>query len=66
MAGPGHGWTDPVVTPERGLRVVEGLPTGFHEPRASHPGLLATVAGPALLGAVARVRRREPPAAVTL
>ena len=34
------------MTPERGVRVVDGLLTGFHEPRASHLDLLAAVAGP--------------------
>lgn len=43
------GWTDLVVTPERGVRVVDGLLTGFHEPRASHLDLLAAVAGRELL-----------------
>ena len=32
----GDGWTDLVVTPERGLRAVDGLLTGWHEPEASH------------------------------
>ena len=45
----GCGWTDLVVTPERGVRVVDGLLTGFHEPRASHLDLLAAVAGPDLV-----------------
>jgi S-adenosylmethionine:tRNA ribosyltransferase-isomerase len=40
-----RGWTDLVVTPERGVRVVDGLLTGFHEPRASHWALLEAVAG---------------------
>ncbi|MEU7906493.1 S-adenosylmethionine:tRNA ribosyltransferase-isomerase [Actinoplanes sp. NPDC049118] len=48
-AGQAHGWTDLVVTPERGLRVVDGLLTGFHEPRASHLDMLAAVAGTPLL-----------------
>jgi S-adenosylmethionine:tRNA ribosyltransferase-isomerase len=43
------GWTNLVVTPERGLRVVDGLLTGWHEPRASHLDLLEAVAGHALL-----------------
>ncbi|BCB86891.1 S-adenosylmethionine:tRNA ribosyltransferase-isomerase [Phytohabitans suffuscus] len=43
------GWTELVVTPERGVRVVDGLLTGFHEPRASHLDLLETVAGRPLL-----------------
>src|SRR3712207_8229590 len=38
-----------VVTPERGARVVDGLLTGFHEPRASHLDLLAAIAGRELL-----------------
>ncbi|SNT43943.1 S-adenosylmethionine:tRNA ribosyltransferase-isomerase [Asanoa hainanensis] len=45
----GSGWTDLVVTPERGVRVVDGLLTGFHPPRASHLDLLAAVAGPDLV-----------------
>jgi len=45
----GEGWTDLVVTPERGVRVVDGLLTGFHEPRASHLDLLAAVAGTELV-----------------
>jgi S-adenosylmethionine:tRNA ribosyltransferase-isomerase len=44
-----RGWTDLVVTPDRGVRVVDGLLTGLHEPRASHLDLLAAVAGPDLL-----------------
>jgi S-adenosylmethionine:tRNA ribosyltransferase-isomerase len=46
---PARGWTDLVVTPDRGVRVVSGLLTGFHEPRASHLDLLAAVAGTDLL-----------------
>jgi len=46
---PAQGWTDLVVTPDRGVRVVSGLLTGFHEPRASHLDLLAAVAGTELL-----------------
>ena len=30
------GWTDVVITPERSVRVVDGLLTGWHEPEASH------------------------------
>lgn len=47
---PGSGWTDLVITPERGLRAVDGLVTGWHEPGASHLQMLAAVAGPSLLG----------------
>jgi S-adenosylmethionine:tRNA ribosyltransferase-isomerase len=42
---PGEGWTDLVITPERGLRGVDGLLTGLHEPRASHLALLEALAG---------------------
>jgi S-adenosylmethionine:tRNA ribosyltransferase-isomerase len=44
-----EGWTGLVVTPERGLRVVDGLITGWHEPDASHLQLLEAIAGPELL-----------------
>jgi S-adenosylmethionine:tRNA ribosyltransferase-isomerase len=42
---PGEGWTDVVVTPERGVRAVDGLVTGWHEPQASHLLMLEAVAG---------------------
>jgi S-adenosylmethionine:tRNA ribosyltransferase-isomerase len=42
---PASGWTDLVVTPERGVRAIGGLLTGFHEPKASHLDLLAAVVG---------------------
>jgi S-adenosylmethionine:tRNA ribosyltransferase-isomerase len=41
----GEGWTDLVVTPERGVRAVDALVTGFHEPRASHLAMLEAIAG---------------------
>jgi S-adenosylmethionine:tRNA ribosyltransferase-isomerase len=41
----GEGWTDLVISPERGVRVVDGLLTGFHEPRASHLAMLEALAG---------------------
>jgi S-adenosylmethionine:tRNA ribosyltransferase-isomerase len=46
---PGAGWTELVVTPERGVRAVDGLVTGWHEPAASHLLLLEAVAGRPLL-----------------
>jgi len=46
---PGEGWTDVVVTPARGVRAVDGLITGWHEPRASHLALLEAVAGRTIL-----------------
>ena len=42
---PGEGWTDLVVTPERGIRAVDALLTGLHEPRSSHLGMLEALAG---------------------
>jgi S-adenosylmethionine:tRNA ribosyltransferase-isomerase len=42
---PGEGWTALVVTPERGIHAVNGLLTGFHEPRATHLLMLETLAG---------------------
>ena len=41
----GEGWTDLVITPERGVRTVDALVTGFHEPRASHLAMLEAIAG---------------------
>jgi S-adenosylmethionine:tRNA ribosyltransferase-isomerase len=41
----GEGWTPLVVTAERGVRAVDGLLTGLHEPRASHLAMLEAVAG---------------------
>ncbi|WP_371483110.1 S-adenosylmethionine:tRNA ribosyltransferase-isomerase [Kitasatospora sp. NBC_00315] len=43
------GWTDLVITPQRGVRAVDGLLTGWHEPRASHLLMLEAVAGRPLL-----------------
>jgi S-adenosylmethionine:tRNA ribosyltransferase-isomerase len=42
---PGSGWTSLTITPERGVHVVDGLITGWHEPGASHLLLLEAVAG---------------------
>jgi S-adenosylmethionine:tRNA ribosyltransferase-isomerase len=49
LVRPGAGWTDLVITPERGLRTVDGLLTGWHETASSHMKLLSTAAGPELL-----------------
>jgi S-adenosylmethionine:tRNA ribosyltransferase-isomerase len=45
----GEGCTSLVVTAERGLRVVDGLLTGWHEPEASHLLMLEAAAGAELL-----------------
>ncbi|RFU83087.1 S-adenosylmethionine:tRNA ribosyltransferase-isomerase [Streptomyces triticagri] len=42
---PAAGFTDLVVTPERGVRAVDGLLTGLHEPEASHLRMLEAIAG---------------------
>lgn len=53
------GRTELVVTPERGVRVVDGLLTGLHEPQASHLLMLEAVAGRAAVdrGYAEAVRR---------
>lgn len=48
---PAGGWTDLVVTPERAVRSVDGLLTGWHEPEASHLAMLEAIAGSELLEA---------------
>ncbi|MFJ2866569.1 S-adenosylmethionine:tRNA ribosyltransferase-isomerase [Kitasatospora sp. NPDC087314] len=53
------GWTELVITPERGVRAVDGLLTGWHEPRASHLLMLAAVAGRPLLTACYRAAVRH-------
>ncbi len=42
---PGEGWTNLVIKPDRKLRSIDGLLTGFHEPRSSHLGILTALAG---------------------
>ena len=46
---PGSGWTEHVISPLTGVRAVDGILTGWHEPEASHLDLLEAVAGRALL-----------------
>jgi S-adenosylmethionine:tRNA ribosyltransferase-isomerase len=45
----GEGWTDVVITPQRGIRAVNGLLTGLHEPLSSHLAMLEALAGRAHL-----------------
>jgi S-adenosylmethionine:tRNA ribosyltransferase-isomerase len=42
-------WTSLVVTPERGVKVVDAILTGWHEPEASHLLMLEAIAGRELL-----------------
>jgi S-adenosylmethionine:tRNA ribosyltransferase-isomerase len=44
-----HGWTELVIAPERPIRAVDGMITGWHEPAASHLAMLEAVAGGELL-----------------
>jgi len=46
---PAAGWTSLTITPERGVRAVDGLLTGWHEPDASHLLMLEAFAGRELL-----------------
>ena len=73
---PDDGWTNLVVTPERGLWAIDGLLTGLHEPESSHLDLLRAAAGEALLDQelrgrararlpLARVRRQPPRPSLT-
>jgi S-adenosylmethionine:tRNA ribosyltransferase-isomerase len=56
---PGDGWTELVVTPERGVRAVDGIVTGWHEPEASHLAMLEAIAGRDLLDASYRAALEE-------
>jgi len=49
VVSPGTGWTETVVTPDRTVRSVDGLLTGWHEPEASHLAMLEAIAGRDLL-----------------
>jgi S-adenosylmethionine:tRNA ribosyltransferase-isomerase len=42
---PGEGWTSLVITPQRGLRAVNAMLTGLHEPYASHLAMLEALCG---------------------
>ena len=42
---PSRGWTGLHITPDRPMRVVDGLLTGFHEPASTHLAILESVAG---------------------
>jgi S-adenosylmethionine:tRNA ribosyltransferase-isomerase len=45
----GDGWTNLVITADRGVRTADALLTGWHEPQASHLMMLEAVAGKELL-----------------
>lgn len=41
---PGQGYTKLVITPQRGMRAVDGILTGWHEPKATHLMMLEAIA----------------------
>jgi S-adenosylmethionine:tRNA ribosyltransferase-isomerase len=45
-----EGWTNLLVTPERGLWTIDGLLTGLHEPDSSHLEMIRAASGEELLG----------------
>ncbi len=47
---PGRGWTELMVTPATGVRAVDGLLSGWHEPEATHLLMLEAVGGAELVG----------------
>ena len=46
FTNPGAGWTKLVITPKRDLQAVDGLLTGFHEPKSTHLAMLGALANP--------------------
>jgi S-adenosylmethionine:tRNA ribosyltransferase-isomerase len=42
---PGEGWTDLFITLERGVRSVNAMLTGLHEPRSTHLSMLEALVG---------------------
>ena len=42
---PGEGYTKLVITPRRGVKAVDGILTGWHEPKATHLMMLGAIAG---------------------
>lgn len=44
-----EGWTQLVISRDTGVRAVDGLLTGWHDPEASHLDMLEAIAGPELI-----------------
>ena len=40
----GEGWTQAIIAPERGVKAVDGLLSGLHEPKATHLAMLEALA----------------------
>jgi S-adenosylmethionine:tRNA ribosyltransferase-isomerase len=55
----GAGWTDLVVNPARGVRAVDGVLTGLHDPTSSHLSMLSAFAGRRHLGVAYRAALDE-------
>ena len=49
LVAPGAGTTNLVIGSQRGLRTIDGLLTGWHDPHSSHLALLEAAAGAELL-----------------
>ena len=56
---PGEGWTDILITPQRGIRAVNGMLTGLHEPLSTHLAMLETLTGRAHLEITYREALKE-------
>lgn len=55
----GEGWTQLVITPQRGVHAIDGLLTGLHEPHATHLWMLEALAGRSHLAHTYREALRE-------
>lgn len=56
---PGSGITDLLITPQRGVRAIDGLVSGWHEAGASHLDLVEAVAGRAMTERAYREAKAE-------
>lgn len=56
---PGEGYTDVVITPERGVHSVDAMLTGLHEPRSSHLSMLGSMSSRDVIEAAYREALRE-------
>jgi S-adenosylmethionine:tRNA ribosyltransferase-isomerase len=59
VAHAGEGWTDILITPQRGIRAVNGMLTGLHEPLSTHLAMLETLTGLAHLEIAYREALKE-------
>ena len=55
----GEGWTDVLITPQRGIRAVNGMLTGLHEPLSTHLAMLEALTGRAHLEVTYREALKE-------